>query len=364
MNRSLYLLIFSCIAATAIQAQDPILSQYYAAPQYLNPAMTGVFKGTWRFNANYRQQWTSIFSDVPIRTIHAGVDMKFNVIADDYLAIGVNLMQDEIGGQARLQQTRGLLGISYMKQLAGRKYGGSDQYLIAAGQFGAGQHALTFGNLLFDRQYDSSLVALNGTLPSGEVEPKTNIFGDYNVGLMWYAVYADNKSFYVGGALNHLTKPNVSFLQNKDERLYRRWTIHGGGELPLNRSLSLMPSLMFTKQGPSLTTQLNTHFRYTNHDWQEVAIRAGIGYRISRGIGTGLTQDVKLKPVATTASSIVGDALIFSAILEMERWNFGFSYDVHTSSIVRPTNYRGAYELSLIYTQPTYQRVRTICPKF
>jgi type IX secretion system PorP/SprF family membrane protein len=364
MNRYIYLILFCCTAATVLKAQDPILSQYYAAPQYLNPAMTGVFKGSWRFNANYRQQWTNIFADVPIRTIHAGADMKFNLIADDYLAVGLNLMQDEMGGSARLQQTRGLVSVSYMKQLGGRKYGGSDQYLIAGGQFGAGQHSLSFRNLLFDRQYDSLLILLNGAFPSGEAEPKSNLFGDFNMGLMWYAVYADNRSFYIGGALNHLTKPNVSFLQNKDERLYRRWTVHGGGELPLNRELSLMPSLMFTKQGPSFTTQTNVHFRYTNHDWYEMAIRAGIGYRMSRGIGSGLTQDATLKPVATTASSILGDALILSMILEMERWNFGFSYDMHTSSLVRPTNYRGGYELSLIYTQPTYHRVRTTCPKF
>jgi type IX secretion system PorP/SprF family membrane protein len=364
MNRYLYLLIFSCIAAPAIQAQDPILSQYYAAPQYLNPAMTGVFKGMWRFNANYRQQWTNIFADVPVRTIHAGADMRFNVINEDYLAVGLNLLQDEMGGISRLQQTKGLLSVSYMKQLGGRKYGGSDQYLIAGGQFGAGQHSLNFGNLLFNQQYDSMRILLNGQLPSGETEPKTNIFSDFNAGLMWYAVYDHNKSFYVGGALNHLTKPNVSFLDNKDERLYRRWTLHGGGEFPMNRELSLMPSMMFTKQGPSFTTQWNALFRYTNRDWYEAAIRAGVGYRMSRGAGSGFKQDASFKAVPTTASSILGDALIFSAMLEMERWNFGFSYDVHTSSLTRPTNYRGAYELSLVYIHPEYKRVRTICPKF
>jgi hypothetical protein len=48
----------------------------------------------------------------------------------------------------------------------------------------------------------------------------------------------------------------------------------------------------------------------------------------------------------------------------MERWNFGFSYDVQTFALTRPTNYRGGYELSLIYTHPEYKRVKTICPKF
>jgi hypothetical protein len=125
-----------------------------------------------------------------------------------------------------------------------------------------------------------------------------------------------------------------------------------------------MPSMMFTMQGPSFTTQWNAHFRYTNHDWYEMAIRAGIGYRMSRGVGNGLTQDANFRAVATNASSILGDAMTLSMILEMERWNFGFSYDIHTSSLTRPTNYRGGYELSLIYTQPEYKRVRNICPKF
>lgn len=42
-------------------AQEAVFAQYFASPQHTNPALTGVFAGDYRFNANYRRQWGGIF---------------------------------------------------------------------------------------------------------------------------------------------------------------------------------------------------------------------------------------------------------------------------------------------------------------
>ena len=55
---------------------------------------------------------------------------------------------------------------------------------------------------------------------------------------------------------------------------------------------------------------------------------------------------------------------IFSAILEMERWNLGFSYDVNASSLKKASQARGGFEVSLIYVHPTRERFKVNCPKF
>jgi len=54
------LLLFITIG---LKAQDPRFSQFYLAPQVLNPAMTGIFDGEYRVTINYRNQWNSILAN-------------------------------------------------------------------------------------------------------------------------------------------------------------------------------------------------------------------------------------------------------------------------------------------------------------
>ncbi len=340
-----------------LKSQDAIYTQYYMAPQYLNPAMTGIFQGSARVNANYREQWTGIFSDIPLRTIHAGGEYKFQVFGDDYLAFGVSAMYDEIGSTSKLQTTKGQLGISYSKQLDGSRYRQSSQYLVAGVQIGAGQQKFDFGNLWFDRQYDTVNVAVNNQFPTGEYAPQSNIYSDINLGLLWYNVFADNKSFYIGGAIDHVAQPKISFFGDTKEVLRRRYTIHAGGEIPFTEDLSILPSAMFTTQGPSMSASGGGNFRYSHHDWNELAVRAGLAARIANSYSyTGTNQ--------SGGSSILMDAITVSFILEKEHFLFGASYDIHTSSIVQPTSGRGAFEVSIIYVAPEKKRVSTACPKF
>ena len=125
MNKKTYNLFLTLfiIAVSTLQtkAQDPFFAQYYASPLQLNPAMMGIFQGQWRMNANYRQQWGGIFSEIPIQTIHAAFDYRIRVVDEDYIAFGINAIQDESGAYSKLKSTRGNLGLSYMKQLSGNR---------------------------------------------------------------------------------------------------------------------------------------------------------------------------------------------------------------------------------------------------
>ena len=58
-----YLSICAAILSIGLaKAQDPEMTQYYAAPIYTNPAMagTGSCDGGGRININYRNQWPSL----------------------------------------------------------------------------------------------------------------------------------------------------------------------------------------------------------------------------------------------------------------------------------------------------------------
>jgi type IX secretion system PorP/SprF family membrane protein len=360
------LTVLTTFSVGNLQAQDALFSQYYAAPLHVNPALMGVYDGQMRFNANYRQQWSGgVFSDIPIRQIHASFDYRFRIADGDYLSFGINALEDETGAASKLKSTRGNLGVSYMKQLGGNRYRSSDQYLVAGVQVGMGQNRLGTGDLWFDRQYDSSNIRIDQTLSSGEIEPTSNNYLDINAGLLWYAVMDKDKSVYVGGSMHHITKPNISYFGNKAENLKRRFTVHAGGEFPMNDQLSLMPAAMATLQNPSLSVQLGTNFRYSNNDWDEVAIRVGAWYRLVNKyvwINGDLTNQNVIQESAKT--SILGDALTVTGMLEINKWLIGVSYDIHTSSIVRPTNGRNAFEISLIYIAPERIPYRTLCPKF
>lgn len=349
---SLVLLFFGAFFLR-VEGQDPVFSQYYAAPVHLNPAMTGVFEGKFRVGLNYRDQWSSVLKDNPFRTIAASFDIRENISRYDYFAVGLSVMRDE-AGLAQFQQNRSYLSFSYMKQLGGGRYRRADQYLVAGGQAGLGQNRINWDGLWFDAQFNNATYLPDpSNLPNGEnsiigESQNTDLFLDANAGLMYYALFGDNRSFYIGGAISHLTSPNISFLENGDDPLYSRWLGHMGGEFPLTDQLSLLPAVMVTGQGPSLLSIFGGNFRYSNNDWRELAIRLGAWGRLSNQFESGMAMD----------------AVVATAVLEMERWSIGLSYDITTSSFTAANNSRGAFEISLIYVHPANRRVSVNCPKF
>lgn len=333
-----------------LEAQDLRFSQFYKAPQLLNPAMTGVFAGSFRLNVNYRDQWSSVLGNQPFRTEHAGIDFRFKSFGNDFFGIGANAFFDD-AGHGNFRQTRGNLNASYGKQIAGSPYSDQSQYLIAGAQIGMGQNSLEWSRLWFSDQYDS-----NGGYPDpnsptnepwyGEDQGSTPIFLDFNAGLLWYATLAKNSSLYFGGSLNHLNGPVIS-LDGGDEKLDLRWVIHAGGQIPLNANLSFLPGVMIQRQGTRGSTAFGTNFRYSNHDWKEMAFRIGAWPHFSAREEKGFHLDEW-----TT-----------SLILEWKKWDIGLSYSVNTSKLKVASLSRGAFELSLTYVQPEKTRFKTKCPK-
>lgn len=350
MNKisTLFLIVLGVFISQIAMGQDAQFSQFYRSPLQLNPAMTGVFDGSFRVVANYREQYNSILESNPLRTAAVSFDMRKKVVRNDYFSFGVNVLQDQ-AGSSLFAQYRGNLSFSYMKQLGGSRYSSQSQYLVAGVQIGAGQNRISPNSLWFSAQFDEPTISVNQGADNmeGNLTNASNIFLDFNAGLLWYARMDENKSVYFGGALSHISPAQVSLYENGNETLYKKIVVHGGAELPLNHNLSLLPAAMGVLQGPDFQTNVGANFRYSNHDWREVAIRAGAWGRVSR-----------------TVEGSHFDAIIFSAILEMERVNIGLSYDVNVSSLKTASQARGGFEVSVIYVNPSKERFRVSCPKF
>ena len=346
------LLFLGCFFATIFRAdaQDPRFAQFYAAPLQVNPALIGVHQGQYRAVINYRELYTSILSNNAFRTIGASFDMRFPVMRGDYVGVGISAMRDQAGVSA-FNRFRGNLGASFLKQLGGGRYGGYDQYLVAGAQVGVGQRGLDWGKMWFSEQFNEDFAFVDPTVDNGEAlqNMNTDIYLDFNAGLLWYALFADNQSLYFGGAIQHLNTPNISFLENVDEKLHMKFVGQVGGELPFNDNLSILPAALVMSQNKYLSITAGGNFRYTNRDWREVAIRAGAWAHVANQLESGMGLD----------------AVIVAAILETERWNIGISYDVTSSSLKEANNSRGAFELSLIYVAREKQRRPSVnCPKF
>lgn len=341
------LLLFGSLLPKA-SGQDPHFSQYFASPWNLNPAMTGAFDGRWRITANYRDQWSSFLAPVPFRTYGAAFDYRIGVTRDDYFALGIGLMHDE-AGTARYVRNSGQLGAAFLKQLSGGPRR-ADHFLSAGVQLGFGQNNIDWSKLWFSRQFDPALEAPDPTAPNGEpnANANTNIYADLHAGLLWYVVFENSGFWYAGGALHHINQPAISLADNPDEKLYSRWSGHTGGQLPLNENFSLLPGVLIMRQGPAFETDFGVNVRYSNNDRNELALRLGGWARLGNQLDSGLQMD----------------AIAVVAMLELERWMLGISYDVTVSSLTRANDSRGAFELSLTYFHPAERRVKVNCPRF
>ena len=347
MKIKLPIFFFLALFAFTASAQDPQFVQFYNSPLQLNPAMTGVHPGNWRAIVNYREQWHNVLKTRPYRTMSASFDAKAPVGRGDFFAYGFTFLRDQAGKSA-YTRTNGDLSIAYMKQLDGSRYRNYDQYLIAGAQAGLGQHSLDPKALWFSDEFNVQTESINQGTTVENINATSDVFMNVNLGLMWYAVFDDNQSLYIGGALHHVNAPEVSFIANNGtENIGLKWVGQMGGEIPFSHNLSILPAVAVIGQGENLLALYGANFRLTNRDWKELALRAGAWGHLVKDFNGGMATP----------------AVTFTAILEMERWNLGISYDVAANQLSPPTNGRGAFELSLIYYAPASRREKVRCPK-
>jgi type IX secretion system PorP/SprF family membrane protein len=342
-----HILLLLC-TALSLQAQDPHYSQYFAAPYQLNPALTGVFNGKFRVTSQYREQWKSFLGQQTFKTYSVGADWRMPVGRKDYFGLGIKTQRDVAGAGQYSQSTGGLSG-SFVKQLSGGNFR-ADHYLVAGGDLGFGQNSVNWSDLWFSRQYDSVNERPDVSLSSAEnfSGNTSNAYFDGSAGLLWYALYDEEGFIYAGGSLHHINQPTISLMGDDQETMYRRWSGHVGGMVPLTETFGLAPSIWVTKQGPAFQTNIGSNVRYSNHDLNELTLRAGAFARVVNRLD---------KKTHLDAIAIVG-------MVEVNRWQVGISYDINASSLAAASQSRGAFEISAQYIHPEgARRSKVKCPK-
>lgn len=313
MKRILYcsILIFS---ALHLHAQDPIFSQFYAAPLQINPAFAGNTLAP-RISLNYRSQWPSLNNAYV--TYAASYEQLF-----EPLNSGIGLMvQSDNAGDGIFKTTR--FGATYAYRLTI-----SEDFFAKFGtEIGGSQVNLDWNKLVFTDQIDpiTGPVDENGVpFVSDEIRPDdlNKAYLDISAGFLFYNPY-----FYVGLSAKHLNTPDETILgvnQQLNSGLPVRWIVHGGAEITLvegNRQqwpVFIAPSAAFIKQS----------------DFGQIDAGAYIGFGVF--FAGSWYRHAFTNP----------DAVIFSAGYSQDILKIGYSYDWTVSDLANAPS-GGAHEISL-----------------
>jgi len=328
MKRILILLLICTCALRKTEAQDHLFSQFFNAPIYLNPSLTGQFEGDLRLGMIYRNQWSAL-----------GGDLSYiNASADIYVP--------QLSGGIGLSFNRSSEGTAYLvKNNIAATYAysiGDDDFLASFGiQAGFTNRTIDWSKLVFSDQIDRRLGYIPGSISSADLPDVSNkFFFDPAAGVN--IIY---KNAMFGAAVYHINRPDESF-SGTQARLPMRMAINASFKMPLSSSYDyleedgtfLIPSVIYYKQGNVSSFSAGAQFKYKGFN-------AGAWYRTNQEGGS--------------------DAIVLSLILDVfikrrdtEKIRIGISHDATTSKL-NYTNTNGTTEASIGYEKYWQNSTRT-----
>jgi len=335
---SIIILVFGIVIFS--NAQDVHFSNYNAQPMMLNPALTGLSGCDWRVGGNFRTQWLGVSEGNTYRTssIFSDIALGKTTKNSNFAGIGLSFVSDQAGD---LNYNTNKLDFSLAYHIMLAKQG--KQSLSIGLQAGFAHRGFNQSKALF--QFDP----LTGDPVLASVESfdaDSRFYGDASLGFLYSNSPSKKSNFYFGFALQHLNQPNISsFNINRDEseRMYMKFTLHGGGLIPMGSQLGLMPGFLFLKQGPTYEANISTFlkFKFSSMPDEKNAAYFGLMYRVE-------------------------DAFILAARTDIGATQIHFSYDLNASKLTNASRGNGGPEIALIYVGCLKKKNKTqrYCPEF
>ena len=318
-------MLFSALATS----QDFYFSQFNASPLNLNPALTGAINGKARIIANHRNQWTQVLGVDSYKTYSVSYDHRINLDSVNYVGLGLVAVSD-VSGELQLGTKAAHLSVSFARLIA--RTGSTSHSLKGGMQFGIARRVLDLTNARWsskaepvEEEYIDDLLGFSPDY----------LYPDLNLGMVWVSRFGLRKSLYLGLAVSHVNKPNMSFFNNQNkEPLSMRTSLSAGGELPLWRQLSLVPSMMYLSQGVHSQLDIGTSLRFGSgsHDFLSY-VEAGIYSRFGKSI----------------ESAFQSDAIIMVLSVQLRRVHLGISLDHLLSDLRGADTATRAFEFSAGY---------------
>ena len=299
-------------------AQDPMFSQYWSSPLYLNPGLAGSVAQP-RLIFNSRIQWANL--PRAFNTYSASADY----LVDEWnSAFGLLVMTDK-AGSANLRNTA-------IQGTYASKIRLSEGWIFSpAVTFGYGSRSIDFDKLVFGDQ-----IIHNGPTSDDAIGHLGNRgYFDFSSGAVIY-----NKTFWAGFSAYHINQPNYSFL-GEEARLPMRISAHAGFRIPIRHASvlsksklsSIAPSFVYRQQGDFQQFDIGTNVIFD-------PIMLGLWYR-------------GLPVVKNYNEQLSQDALIIILGLNLKFIEVGYSYDFTISSIGPDSG--GSHEISVSLLLPNFE---------
>lgn len=318
-NRLTILFCFTFISA-CIHAQDPVLSQAYTSLQFLSPASVGSGMYEHRIQANLRSQLMN--GNSMYKTNVFGWDTRIKnkslEASNNYLAMGLQLMSDQLGG-GLLNTTYLTLNTAYHMSL---DVDNKSNLSVGLG----GTLAQTFINkdkLRFGDQFDG-MGNFNGAIISADytnLRPSPLRFAG-NVGMLY--VYHSEESFFQFSA--------NAFYYGRPDNTYTGINQADGVRIGL-----------FTNIEKYLTEDYTfvIHASFNNRNqMQQTLVGATVGIPF-------LYKYETVNRIYVGCFTRMYDAIIPTISLMMDKYTFGISYDIYSNDLTRSNLKLNGFELSL-----------------
>lgn len=318
------LVVLFIICELQVNGQDFHFTQFYANKLYLAPSFAGATQQN-RFILNYRNQWPAVNGYV---TYSASFDHYFSNFNS---GVGLIFMRD-MAGDGHYGPLSLSLNYSYDFALS------EDIHLRPGLAINYLQWTVDFSKFTFSSEIDQSVdpnpaVMLSGIQRASAIDGRTSAL-----------LYS--KNWMVGTTLDHLMRPNKSFMGNEDKlpieySIYGSLTLFRYGRLikPVDETVTV--ASIFRGMGKNAQLDIGVY-------WAQIPLTLGLWYR---GI-----------PVL---NSDRGDSFALMAGIKQQHFTIGYSYDFTISNLVNKT--AGAHELSLAYEFAKTKRKKlhaVPCPEF
>ena len=333
-QRIIYLLLFllSVSGQQKLYAQDIHFSQFFEAPLWRNPSLSGIFTGDVRVQAVYRDQWNSVTDAYRTGSVNAEYKMPVGKL-NDFVTIGIQALYDR-AGTIGWTSTHVLPALNYHKSLSGEK----NRYLSLGFMGGLVQRRFDPSKMTTNSQYD------NGGLGENLLNTQYS-YADGSVGMSYNSDINDQpaNNFYIGAAYHHFNRPRNSFYRNNTIELHPKWVFSGGLRVGVADYAFITLQADHSRQGGFSETM------------------GGVLY----GLKLGEDPDNPAYTIHAGGFLRWNDALVPVIKLDYAPFSVALSYDVNISKL-KPSSYgRGGFELSVSYIGFLKRNEGyLLCPKF
>jgi type IX secretion system PorP/SprF family membrane protein len=330
-------LIALTLLVSKAYSQDVHFSHMEMSPLTLNPALAGA-NSPMQGIINYRNQWNSVA--VPYSTIAASFDARFNDNKRQkkgIIAGGINFFNDQ-AGDLRMNTTNVNVHLAYHLILDKTSTLGLGIYT------GYAQRSISPDGGKWGSQYDGT--SYNAALSSGESFNNPSFgFIDAGAGILYsykngsgYMTQNKQRQLNWGFAMYHVNRPNYSYLEDGNEKLYMRMSGFINANIGItNTRGSILPGIYYHRQKTAQEIFYGAYYKYQ------------------------LTEGSKITSFSKPMSMSIGlfhrfkDALVGKFMFEYDAFAAGFAYDINLSSLTEVSRSRGGFELFLRFNMPDSQ---------